>query len=402
MAGVVKARNGAARDERLLTVPFLAMCSVSFFSFGQNYVTYTILPLVVLALGGNAAFVGVVAAVFSVSSFAVRPFIGLLVDRWSLKGMLAIGTVILGVTGFAYAIPSIVALFVNRLAHGVGWAAVNTAGNATIAALAPPSRRGEAGGYYAMMPGLAQAVMPAIALAVLPLGGFPGAFAVAGVSGLVATLFIGPIKLPRVPAKRSDGGFWRSLLDPAAFPAMIIETLSSSALTLFVVFVPLYVREVGIPVESLGVYYAAIGVTIVVGRALFGRLSDRVGRGPVIALGGASAIGGVILLWTARDLSVLVLGGLGYALGTALVSPTTFALAADRTDSARRGTSFATYSMAFQLANGFGALLWGVLITLFSFGAAFAAAIVVQGAVVVMGLREVWRAQVDAQLGRGS
>lgn len=377
---------GPARRGTLRTTPFLATCAATFFCYAQNYVTLPLLPIMVLSIGGDAGLLGLLVAAFSATSFLLRPFVGQLVDAWSLKRVFAGGALVLGVTGFGYALPSLAALFVNRSVHGIGWAAINTAGSSAIAALAPPARRAEAGGYYSMMPGLAQATMPAVALAVVPLAGPPGAFAIAGTAGFLAALCVLWIRLPRVEARPPTRVSWRDLLDRTALLPMAVEALASSLTMLVLVFVPLYALTIGVAIPSLGIYFTVIGGTLVVGLASLGRLSDHLGRGPVIALGGASLIVAVCALWLARDLVGLSVAGLAYGLGMSLIQPTTFGLAADRADPLRRGKAFATYSMSFQLANGVGGLLWGSLIALWGFPAAFACALAIQSTVLVTGL----------------
>lgn len=71
--------------------------------------------------------------------------------------------------------------------------------------------------------------------------------------------------------------------------------------------------------------------------------------------------------------------------------PATFALAADRMNPARRGAAFATFQMAYQLANGLGGLLWGVLIQVSGFSLAFAIAILMQALMIMLSLQVLGR-----------
>ena len=127
-------------------------------------------------------------------------------------------------------------------------------------------------------------------------------------------------------------------------------------------FIVLYAREVGI--ESLGWYFAAIGLASVVGRPLLGRVSDRIGRAPAVAASYVLEIAGVALVLLASDITLMMVAGALYFFGYALGVSTTLALAMERGDPKRRGVTMATFSIAFPLGSGLGSALSGGVIAL--------------------------------------
>ena len=127
-------------------------------------------------------------------------------------------------------------------------------------------------------------------------------------------------------------------------------------------FIVLYAREVGI--ESLGWYFAAIGLASVVGRPLLGRVSDRIGRAPAVAASYVLEIAGIALVLLAGDIALMMAAGALYFSGYALGVSTTLALAMERGDPKRRGVTMATFSIAFPLGSGLGAALSGGVIAL--------------------------------------
>jgi MFS family permease len=70
----------------------------------------------------------------------------------------------------------------------------------------------------------------------------------------------------------------------------------------------------------------------------------------------------LVLTSQARDIVWLTLGGMLFGLATAAFGPAIMALAIDRAPRERLGSAMATYSMAFQLAQGAGGLVGGLLI----------------------------------------
>jgi MFS family permease len=141
-------------------------------------------------------------------------------------------------------------------------------------------------------------------------------------------------------------------------------------------FVPLYARSLGIEVGSVSWYYLANGLAVVIGQAVLGRVGDRLGRARSLGLGLLVSALGLVLLVLATNLWLLLLGGIVFALGSALVLPSSMALAIDRANPRRRGTAMASYSMWFQVGNGAGAAAAGLVADLFGLRAMYLLALV--------------------------
>lgn len=417
---------------RLYSTPLLAICAVALLGFGSNFVIQPVLPLVVLAHGGDPTLAGLIIGAFSFPSVVLRPFMGRLVDETDRLFVLAVSLGAIAVAGVAYLIPSLILVFVNRVAHGAAWAGFNTAGHSTLAGLAPPDRRGEASGIYNLMPGIAQMVMPGLGLLLLARFGVLGPFLTCSVLALAgaAIVRLGPLRrssalggrrnasndrgaitnpvqevdvkgatiASREAAESKDRRFEPSLtgirdstavagraelLDRGAIGPMLIELLFSLPFTLFLVFPPVFATLRGISVDELALYYPLYGGTLVIVRALAGRFLDRAPRTIIIATGSLLATVGLGVAATAESVPLLTLGGVLYGAAAAFTSPTTMALAIDRADPRRLGAAMATYTLGFQLAIGAGATLWGAIIDYFGYPAPYLVAIAIQGLLVI-------------------
>jgi MFS family permease len=374
----------AARGE-LFTRAFAAMCAVAFLGFASQFMLQPVLPLLVVDRGGDATLVGLVVAAFSLPSVVFRPWMGRLVDEWSTRGVLAGGTVTIALCSVAYLIPGFVALFANRIVHGTAWAAFNSGGHSMVGRLAPPARRGEASQIYNLMPALGQLVMPAVGLTLLAAFGFDAPFLVAAGFAAAALLFIPVIAAHHsITAAPATPPASRTLLERGAILPMVIEVMFSSIQALFLVYPPLFAVAHGIPIEQLTLYYPAVGLTLVVSRAALARLSDRIGRLPVLIGGASFAIAGLAVGAIANDVFVLTIGGMLWALAASVTSPTAMALAMDRAEPGRMGAAMATYSLGFQLGFGGGAALWGAVITIAGFSNTFLVAIVAEASLVFL------------------
>jgi predicted MFS family arabinose efflux permease len=375
----------------LYSAGFVALLAVTLLGFSMNMVLQPVLPVLVLARGGDATLVGLIVAAFSFPSVLLRPVFGRLVDEWNHRRVYLLGALGLAVCSIAYLIPSLAMVFAIRLVHGTAWGAFNTGGHAALARLAPPARRGEASGVFNLMPGLAQFFGPSLGLALVALSGFDAAFLAAAGLALLATLVMvfGPLRLPAAPTHPPrpsvEGG--RRLdrfFEPGAVLPMAIEFLFTTSSTLFLVYPPVFAVRSGIPLSDLAFYYPIYGGVLVVSRFLLRRTMDRLAR-PTIIMGGALvAIVALAVAAAVPTLTGLTIAGALYGFAAAFTSPTIMALAIDRSDPKRVGSAMATYSLGFQMALGVGAAIWGVTIDALGYPAPYLFAAISQ--VVVIGL----------------
>jgi MFS family permease len=366
--------------EAIWSSTFVLLCGAQALGFAQNGLLTPTLPLYLSSTGSSELTIGLVLAAFSLTSFLARPFLGNLADAWSVAGVLRLGCLLLGCASLGLSLPGTAAVAMANGVRGLGWSGMNTGGYTMLAHVAPDLRRAEAASYLSLAQNAPQALAPPLALWLLnsaAIGGFGSVFVVAGACALVAAalaLAMRPHRAERpsprqveAPAPTPLGG----LIDASVLlPSMLLFSFSlvqpvTSA------FVPLYARSLDIDVASVSWYYIANGLAVVVGQGVLGRIGDRVGRAHSLGLGLVISALALVLLALATSLWLLVLGGIVFALGSALVLPSSMALAIDRANPARRGTAMATYSMWFQIGNGLGAAAAGLAADLFGLRAMY-------------------------------
>jgi MFS family permease len=276
-------------------------------------------------------------------------------------------------------------LILSRLIHGTGWAAINTAGPSIALSNAPTDRKGAAIGYFNMFRAVTILLGPALGLWVAEVYGLPAVF---------VPLLRDPDR-PQLQAAPADGGLIESRV---LIPASIQVLLYCSAPLIFV-FMPLVAADRSI--EGLPWFYVAAGLTSIAVQPL-ARLSDTRGRGPSIAAGLTLSAVGLLVLASASELGLLVMGGVLWSGGLALVEPATTALAVESVPLSRRGAALATYGAAFQVGNGAGGVLWGFVIASLGFEWAFLGAVFLAvGGAAVLAMHWRWimnprtRSQVD-------
>jgi MFS family permease len=371
----------------ILTVAFVALLAATFLVYAENFVIQAVVPLLVVNLGGDAALVGVIVAIYSFPSMILRPFIGRIADERGLHPVWSVGTLLLSLSAALYAIPVLIAVAANRVLHGTAWAAFNTGGHGSFARSAPAERRGQASSIYNLVIAVAQLALPGLGIVIATSYGFTAAFVLSASVALIAFALIrlGPVPRPAPVARSPQASAPRQqLIERGAVLPMLFEALFTAAVPLYFSFLPLFAIRHGIPVADIAVFFPIYGTVFLIARSAFAPWSDRLGRRLLLALSVVFASVGLAIGAIAQDLPTIIISGTVFAIGPALETPASMALAIDRSDPSRTGAAMATYSLGYQMGLGVGAALFGFAIASFDFGVAFGVAVAFQVLLAVL------------------
>lgn len=158
---------------------------------------------------------------------------------------------------------------------------------------------------------------------------------------------------------------------PGFWPLFLAVAVALLGLGVISPILPLYMRTFGASGLEVGLVFAAFAVARFLGGPLFGRLSDRLARKPLILTGlGLYAL--VSLAYTlAQSLWQLGLLRLVQGLASTLVTPQAQAYVAERTPPGREGRTLNLFYTAQFLGMGLGPLLGGSLAEHFGLTAPF-------------------------------
>ncbi len=382
MAAETTARTAAKPATALWTPSFVVLCLTVLLGYAHHALLVPTIPLYITDQGGSKALAGLALLTFAIPSFGLWPIVGRLSDSWSAAGVLSIGLALLALGGVVYMLPFISMVFVAGAIRGLGWAGNNTGGYTILANTTAPARRGEASGYYSSITTSATILFPALALWLIDTpGGFESVFlasagmAAAGV--LLSHLVLRPMTRVEAPerAAAAAAGASSGMFDRGVLLATGLNLCSSLSMPFVQAFLPLYAKDLGI--GSIGLFYVFAGLTSIVIRPLLGKQSDTLGRGPAIAAGFVCLAIGLVLIILATSLPIILLGGVFTALGSALNSSSTTALAMDLANPAARGKAMATFSLSFQVGAGFGAIIAGLLADFVGYRGMYVGALVI-------------------------
>ena len=393
--------------------PFLLLCGLGLCAiFSSTMAKSPVLPLFAQHLGASKADIGFIAAASTIIGIVTNLPAGALSDVWGRKRVILVAALVFATAPFLYFfVTTPWQLVAVRVYHGLATAIFGPVALAYVADLFQ-QRRGENMAWYssATMVGrflaptvggfvLSLAMLPAVVALFLPLGWSPArlpyllVYLGCGLSGLVA-LFLA-LRLPDLSggaeAQRSRGAEVQrgGGVEPASTPAekkrrprpylerRILLTSGTEAAQYLAygaleTFLPLYALAVGRAEWEIGLIFGLQTVTTLLTKPLMGRLSDRLGRRALIALGllvSAAALAGVP--WTASLLLLAILAML-FGLGVAVVTSSTAAFVADLAQGTAHGAALGTLGTIMDVGHASGPIVAGLLIARLSYAPAFA------------------------------
>ncbi len=324
-------------------------------------------------LGGNGFAVGLVVGGFAVSAAIVRPWAGRLGDRRGRRILLSGGALLVGLATLGYSlVDAVVPLVALRLFTGVGEAAVFVGAATATQDMAPADRRGEAASYFSVALYSGLALGPALGEH-LARTSYDRVWLVAGGASLVAAVL--GLGTPHQPAP--DAPRPTSLLHPAALAPGLILMLGLIPFTGFAAFLAVYGPDVGLR-DTGPVFFAYAGMVLAI-RIFGAKLPDRLGwrRASTIALLSVGAAAAVLAAWAAIPAIWIAAAALG--LGMALLYPALFSAALEGVPDHERSQAVGTFSLFFDLSQGIGAPVLGLVVALSSERWAFAVAALIAG-----------------------
>ncbi len=362
-------------EQRLLTPTFLLVTASALAYFVAIGIVAPVLPVYVKDdLGGRGAAVGVVVGAFAIAAAVLRPVSGRLGDRRGRRVLVVGGSVTFSASVLAYGlVHSLPWLVAMRMLSGVGEAAMFVGAATTAQDLAPSHRRGEAASYFSVAIYGGLGLGPVIGEATRRSWGVSEVWLVAGGFGLLAAglgLFV-PASASRAAVDTlADGdtelgrrrAWMRRVFHPAAVGPGTILLLATAGLAAFTAFMPLYALDLGL--SGSGEVFLLYSVLVLVVRIGGARLPDQLGGTRAASAALALQTVGFVLMGLWATTAGLFTSTAIYALGVSLMYPSLLPLVIDAAPDAERSQAVGTFTLFFDIAQGAGGLLFGVVVTL--------------------------------------
>jgi len=354
-------------------------------------------PNYIMGLGASVASIGLFTSSFMISSAIMSPRLGTLSDREGRKKMMIvglIGDVVFGaLTGL---VPSWQWLMLVRIVNGAVSSAAMLSAEALLIDIVSPSRRGEASGFVMSMGMMGRNIGPVFGGAIQwystsvglsLLNSYRVPYFVDSVLALVAlVLVVLLVEEPRVEkppqetvrtAAREAGRTPMSLSFKVLLAYSFINGLGMGFI--MPISVLFYNDKFGIDPIQIGTIISISGFVGLFASWAAGRLSDRAGRKPIIAIGNiASRLCGFSLPLTGSVTQAAVVMS-ARSLGFNVSMPALRALRADITPQEARGRYFGLFMTAWTAGDIAGPILGSFLYDLYRFRSFDAGGLVLPG-----------------------
>jgi MFS family permease len=339
-----------------------------------NSILFIVLPLYVAEMPApwfpfpEPVRVGILLSLFGLVSATFQPVMGAMSDRIGRrKVVIQAGLFLMGVATFSFLFAARFAdLLVLRTIQGIGVALTIPASMAIMAAVTSKKTRGGAMGVYTTLRMVGFASGPLVGGLLQVRFGFNAAF-IAGTALILLGMVLVQlwVKDIRVESPTTDPRPFR-MFEPSLMSSGILGVgaatfVMSSAFSMMTTLERQFNARLNQTALGFSVAFSALMVSRLLFQVPLGRLSDRIGRKPLI-------IGGLVLMAPATALlgEVVTTGQLTglrllQGLGAAAIAAPAFALAGDLAKTGGEGRQMSIVTMGFGLGIALGPLLAGLL-----------------------------------------
>jgi MFS family permease len=339
-----------------------------------NSILFIVIPLFVAQLPApwfplpETVRVGLLIALFGVVNAAIQPFAGAFIDRVGLrKPFIQAGLLIMAVAILSFLLVSrFTDMLILRSLQGIGVALTVPAALALMVNSSQRQTRGGSMGIYTTSRMFGLAIGPLIGGALYDHFGFDAAFYVGAGFVLVAIVLV-QLWVHEEPVKTKPPGaekfriIDRTLLTGGILGAAFASFVMAGDFTMMSTLEEQFNARLDMNAFLFGIAFSALLFSRLLLQVPLGRLSDRIGRKPLI-------IGGLILLAPATAFlgyatSFIMLTGIRLlqGVGSAAVAAPAFAVAADLAQTGSEGRQMSIITMGFGLGVALGPLMAGIL-----------------------------------------
>ncbi len=346
---------------KLYTRPFLLLCLSHALFAGSFNMMLPELPAYLTSLGG-AEHKGLIIALFTITAGASRPFSGKLADTVGRLPVMYIGTFACVICSLLYPQLAFVQGFLAlRFFHGFSTGFKPTGTSAYAADIVPDGRRGEAMGTLGICLSLGASASPLLGSWLVKVCDINAMFYASAVLAMLSILILTNLK----ETLREKQPFRFSLLkvgrkdvfDPLALPAATVMIFCYISYGVILTLVPDLSDKLG--VENRGTFFAIFTLASLPARLFAGKISDELGRVPVLKASAILIAIAMIAFAVADSPAVLYLASAIFGFGNGVFSPAINAWTIDLGDPERKGRALATMYISLEIAIGGGALVAG-------------------------------------------
>ncbi|WP_342063896.1 MFS transporter [Acinetobacter pittii] len=354
-------------QQKLWNRSFILCVLNNLFLFIYYYALLTILPLYILKeLSGSISQAGLALTLFLISSIAIRPFAGLIIERFGEKTVLRGSALLFAFLALGYlCVNQLWILLMIRFVHGIWFSILTTVTVPIVNEFIPEQRKGEGMGYFVMSTNLAVVFGPMIALATLRYTSFYNLFILLTLivcMGLVFCFLIPVTSLKDrqwVQAKKKIS--LNDIIERKVIPIGLIALFVAMAYSSIMSFISIYSETKNL-LPATSVFFIVFAISMIMARPWVGYSYDKRGANSVVYPSFILFSVGLFLVsqmqtqWEYWFAAALI--GAGYGS----LFPVFQTMAIQTVEKNRIGYAVSTFFTLFDLGMAIGSLMVGFII----------------------------------------
>ncbi len=354
-------------NEKLWNRSFILCVLNNLFLFIYYYALLTILPLYLFTeLSGSISQAGLALTLFLISSIAIRPFAGLIIERLGEKTALRGSGLLFAFLAFGYLfINQLWVLLLIRFVHGIWFSILTTVTVPIVNEFIPEQRKGEGMGYFVMSTNFAVVFGPMIALATLRYTSFYNLFIL-----LTLIVCLGLVFCFLIPVSSLKDRQWvqakqkislNGIIERRVVPIGVVALFVAMAYSSIMSFISVYSETKHLLAET-SIFFIIFAISMIIARPWVGYSYDKRGANSVVYPSFILFAVGLFLVsqmqtqWEYWFAAVLI--GAGYGS----LFPVFQTMAIQTVEKNRIGYAVSTFFTLFDLGLAIGSVLVGLII----------------------------------------
>lgn len=359
--------------ERLWNRSFILCLFNNFFLFVYYFALLTILPIYIMKdLGGSVKEAGLALTLFLVSSIAVRPFSGMIIEKLGKKISMRGAGVIFALFAFSYLlVDSMWSLLLVRFLHGIWFSILTTVAVPVANEFIPEQRKGEGMGYFVMSTNLGVVFGPLLALTVIQFTSFKVLFGILAVIISLGLIFCWMLKITELPkpeaiSKEKTSLSLQDILEVKVLAISFVALLTAFAYSGIMSFITAF-SETKQLLAYTSVFFIVFAASMLLVRPWVGKIYDRKGPSAVIYPSFIFFAIGLVIVSLISNQWILWLSAVFIGIGYGSLFPCLQTLAIQSVDKQRMGHAISTFFTLFDLGLAIGSVAMGILIAYWGF-----------------------------------
>lgn len=369
-------------SDRLWNRSFILCVLNNLFLFTYYFAFLTILPVYIMkSLGGSVKEAGLALTLFLISSIAIRPFSGLIIQKLGAKLSFRGSELLFVLFAFGYLFADqLWILLLVRFIHGIWFSVLTTVAVPVANEFIPEHRKGEGMGYYVMSTNLAVVFGPFIALIVLQYSDFMTLFQV--LTAIVCVGFIFCLMIPmqnaqitstekklvhEVQSSTQKNVFsLHDIWELKAVPIGLVALLTAFSYSSIMSFITAYAESKQL-FAYVSLFFIIFAISMIVVRPWVGKWFDRKGASSVIYPSFIFFAIGLVIVSFMPNQWILWLSAVFIGIGYGSLFPCFQTVAIQSVPKERMGHAIATFFTLFDFGMAMGSVIIGVLIAQFGY-----------------------------------